>query len=185
MVPGDSSRAQESSPNVGRSLNSLGWVTFSPLKGSREITIPKGSRLQHLDKATKKKTAKTFPKILRFHASKNCRNHNAPWRTGVRMSSLPNLYPTNNHLFQPLFFQDAHLECSWCTTMLAVAIMWVPRIFSFSSRSLARSSWLQFSTNGWVSCWCPRKMQHTPRAHPRQSPRQLWKESLHGLLVEV
>ena len=32
----------------------------------------------------------------------------------------------------------------------------------------------------------PRKLQHTPRAHPRQSPvRQLWKESLYSLLVKV
>ena len=31
----------------------------------------------------------------------------------------------------------------------------------------------------------PRKLQHTPRAHPRQSPSQLWKESLCSLLVKV
>ena len=32
---------------------------------------------------------------------------------------------------------------------------------------------------------CPRKLQHTPRAHPRQSPSQPWKESLDSLLVKA
>ena len=32
----------------------------------------------------------------------------------------------------------------------------------------------------------PRKLQHTPRTHPRQSPvRQLWKESLYSPVVKV
>ena len=33
-------------------------------------------------------------------------------------------------------------------------------------------------------CLTPRKLQYTPRAHPRQSPSQLWKKSLCSLLVK-
>ena len=45
--------------------------------------------------------------------------------------------------------------------------------------------WVKLYPNAPVNTY-PRKLQHTPRTHPKQSPvRQLWKESLHSLLVKV
>ena len=41
---------------------------------------------------------------------------------------------------------------------------------------------LTFCWLDWQTSCTPRNNQHKPRAHPRNSPRQTWKESLYSLL---